>query len=147
MLSFLNELAEYNHHCNQLLTIEMVKFKNQVNEKSIKLMSHILNAQHIWMARIKSLAPQYNVWQVHEINALEEIEFHNYLEIKKCIQDENLNANIEYQNTKGERFENLKKDILFHVFNHSTYHRAQIATEFRNTGLEPIATDFIFYKR
>ncbi|QLH28398.1 MAG: hypothetical protein HWD63_02710 [Candidatus Parvibacillus calidus] len=38
------------------------------------------------------------------------------------------------------------KDIIFHIINHSTYHRGQIAMEFRQSGLEPLNTDYIFYK-
>ena len=50
-------------------------------------------------------------------------------------------------NSKGETFSNKIKDILFHIINHSTYHRAQIATDLKQNGIEPINTDYIFYKR
>jgi uncharacterized damage-inducible protein DinB len=33
------------------------------------------------------------------------------------------------------------------VFNHGTYHRAQVARDLRQHNLEPINTDFIFYVR
>lgn len=32
-------------------------------------------------------------------------------------------------------------------FQNATYHRGQIATDFKNTGLQPLVTDYIFYKR
>jgi uncharacterized damage-inducible protein DinB len=44
-------------------------------------------------------------------------------------------------------FTNTIKDILFHIINHSTNHRGQIAVDFRNNGLEPLVLDYVFYKR
>jgi uncharacterized damage-inducible protein DinB len=44
-------------------------------------------------------------------------------------------------------FSNTIKDILFHMINHSTHHRAQIAMDMRNNKLEPLPLDYIFYKR
>lgn len=32
-----------------------------------------------------------------------------------------------YSNIKGEKFTSTLDDILIHVFNHSTYHRGQVA--------------------
>jgi uncharacterized damage-inducible protein DinB len=44
-------------------------------------------------------------------------------------------------------FSNDIKSIIFHVINHSTYHRGQIASEFKQNGLDPMVTDYILYKR
>ncbi len=54
---------------------------------------------------------------------------------------------IAYSNTRGEKFSNKVLEILYHIFNHSTYHRAQIVTDLKSHGLEAINTDYIFYKR
>lgn len=54
---------------------------------------------------------------------------------------------IEYKNSTGKTFQNSRYDILIHVLNHGTYHRAQIATELRGHGIEPINTDYITYMR
>jgi uncharacterized damage-inducible protein DinB len=35
--------------------------------------------------------------------------------------------------------------VLRHVVNHSTYHRGQVASKLRRLGVEPAATDFIFW--
>ena len=37
--------------------------------------------------------------------------------------------------------------MLFHFVNHSTYHRGQIASNLKEHGIEPLVTDYIFYKR
>jgi uncharacterized damage-inducible protein DinB len=48
---------------------------------------------------------------------------------------------------KGEKFANTIKDIVVHVINHSTYHRAQIAQLVKQSGGEPAKTDYIVYQR
>lgn len=49
--------------------------------------------------------------------------------------------------TQREQSSPKIKDIMFHIVNHSTYHRAQIATELKDHGIEPLKTDYILYKR
>ena len=39
------------------------------------------------------------------------------------------------------------EDILIQVFNHGTYHRAQVAKDLRGNGLAPVNTDYITYVR
>ena len=48
-----------------------------------------------------------------------------------------INETINYSNSNGKTFSKVIRDLLFHVINHSTYHKAQIATEFRQNGLDP----------
>jgi uncharacterized damage-inducible protein DinB len=47
----------------------------------------------------------------------------------------------------GDTYTNSVQEILFHIINHSTYHRGQIMAQLRESGLEAISTDYIFYKR
>ncbi|MBL7865765.1 MAG: damage-inducible protein DinB, partial [Cyclobacteriaceae bacterium] len=54
---------------------------------------------------------------------------------------------VQYTNTKGQSFSNTVRDILFHVANHTTHHRGQIISDFRQSGIQPLVTDFIFYIR
>lgn len=54
---------------------------------------------------------------------------------------------IGYKTSKGDAFQNTVKDILFHIINHSTYHRGQIAANCKEYGIEPLMSDYIFYKR
>ena len=54
---------------------------------------------------------------------------------------------VDYENIEKRLFINTKQDMLFHIINHSTHHRAQILMDFREQGIEPIALDYVFYKR
>ncbi|RZL17058.1 MAG: damage-inducible protein DinB [Pedobacter sp.] len=141
-----SELFEYNNHTNQklisLLSTEMYK----VSEKTLQLLNHLINAHQIWNARIVN-EKEFDVWQINDIKDLINIDNGNHLRTLKIIEISDLGNLIDYTNSKGLKFSSKVKDVLFHVINHSTYHRAQIATELKNRGIEPLNTDYIFYKR
>lgn len=146
MKAHFKELFEYNHHSNQKLIPLISENIENVSEKTISLMNHLINAQQIWNARItnKNL---FEVWQLNDWNQIAEIDNENYSKTLQLLDKMDLNTIVEYTNSKGITFSNTIKDVLFHIINHSTYHRAQIATDLKQNGLEPINTDYIFYKR
>ena len=148
MKDYFKELLEYSHHYN----LEIIKKFNDgdlhfmVPERAIELLSHTLNAQKIWNERLKGNSDYVKVWEVQEVDKLEDIENENYKESLSILEKEDLDRIVKYSNTKGESYQNTVKDIIFHIVNHSTYHRGQIATEFRKQGIDPIVSDFVYYK-
>ncbi|TJZ61792.1 damage-inducible protein DinB [Sphingobacterium olei] len=147
MKQFFKELFEYNHHTNQKLRNIFNENPARTSEKAIKLYSHILNAHQIWNNRIEPQQPVFSVWEVHPIEICSNIDKINYEQSLHILDKLDLNGTINYKNTQGKAFTNSISNILFHVINHSTYHRGQIATEFRQNGLDPLVTDYIIYKR
>ena len=147
MKPFFRELFEYNYCFNQKLIEIFEDSPNKTSEKSVKLINHILNAHQIWSNRIDSKQTPFEVFELHNIQDLKNIDKTNYELTLKILDKFDLNATVNYSNSKGQEFSNSIRDILFHIINHSTYHRGQIATEFKNHGLEPLVTDYIFFKR
>ena len=60
---------------------------------------------------------------------------------------ESFNRSLTYNNYVGDPYVNNVENIMIHLVNHSTYHRAQIALLLRQKGFEPVNTDFITYDR
>jgi uncharacterized damage-inducible protein DinB len=54
---------------------------------------------------------------------------------------------VIYTNTKGERFRNSIREIVYHIVNHGTYHRGNIAAMIRQLGYQGVSTDYIYYLR
>lgn len=147
MKVFFNQLFDYNFYCNKKL-IDTYSTIEVLPEKSKSLFSHILNAHHIWNARIHQRKPDFGVWQMHEINAWGDIHYENQrssFEITSNTDD--FEKRVDYENSEGRLFTNTVQDMLFHIINHSAHHRGQIAIDFRSNGIEPLKTDYIFYKR
>ena len=147
MKPFFKELFEYSYHANQKLWIIFNEHHDKTSEQSIKLFSHILNAHHIWNSRINQIQNTYGVWDKHPIENCLNMDKTNYESSLLILDKFDLNEVINYKTSNGLPFKNTIRDTLFHIINHSTYHRGQIATEFKQSGIDPLITDYIFYKR
>lgn len=144
----LEKLWYYNKWANKLIIQDMMVNLEEVPASCLRLLSHIINTQLIWSSRINGDESAVDVWDLHTL--IDCLKYHN--ESSEKLKDYVLDFNrydriIIYKNSKNLSFENLLEDILLHIFNHGTYHRAQIATEMRRNGLAPLNTDFITYKR
>ena len=147
MINFFNELFEYNHHCNQQLAELLSTNEEKLTDKAKNIFSHLLSAHQIWNARILAHEKPFEVWQIHRVSVYGDIDQINFENSLKVVNDFDFDQVIVYKTSSGLVFENTIQDVLFHIINHSTYHRAQIATEFKLVGIEPLSTDWSMYKR
>ena len=147
MKQFFKELFEYSHHFNQKLVEVFIENPDKISEKSVKLFNHILNAHQIWNNRIDPQENVFGVWEIHNIQDCKSIDKMNIEHSLLILDAFDLHSKIDYTNTKGKLFNNSIRDTLFHVINHSNYHRAQIASDFKQSGITPLVTDYIVYKR
>lgn len=147
MKIFFNELYDYNFFCNKKIIGECAAVQ-KVPVKTQELFSHILNAHHIWNSRISGNKPEFNVWQIHDVKVWSDIHYENQRNSFEIITNaDSFEKRIDYENSEGRSYTNTLKDILFHIINHSTNHRGQIAMDFRKNNLEPVVLDYVFYKR
>lgn len=147
MKTFFKEVFEYTHHYNDLVINSLMKKHDNLPEKSLQLINHTLNAQEIWNYRVLQKPVNTKVWDIRPLDKLKDINNYNLETSILIIDNYDFEKVIDYINSKGERFSNTVRDILFHVINHSTYHRGQIATDCKLNGMIPLVTDYIFYKR
>ena len=140
------DLFEYTYHFNKEMIKVISENPEKVGEKTISLINHTLNAQQIWNSRILG-EKTFEVWQINPFENLEEINHQNFLKSIEIVENSDVEQKIEYQNSRGNKFENTIFEMLFHAINHSTYHRGQINLLLKQNGIEPILTDYIFYKR
>ena len=147
MKTFYEGLFTYNNHINRQLVSAFLENQKKTSEKSIKLFNHILNAHEIWNSRILQKKNAFLPWDLHLPETYLEMEEKNSETSKSILNDLELSTVIQYSNFKGDPFTNTVGDILFHIVNHSTYHRGQIASDFKEGGLQPMVSDYIHYKR
>ncbi|MNJ95073.1 DinB family protein [compost metagenome] len=147
MKSFFKELFEYTFHFNEMVLDSLIKINEDIPEKALQLINHTINAQEIWNVRIEEKLSTTDVWAIRPMNTLKEINKINYQNSLYIIDNFDFERKIKYTNSKGQAFENTIRDMLFHIINHSTYHRGQIATYCKLDNITPLVTDYIFYKR
>jgi len=146
------KLCEYNNWANSLLLdalTEAIEIHSApIPDYCITLLSHIANAQRIWMSRIHGTLPTVSVWQVHDLYTCKGLLLESGNQLKEIVKNDSAKDRIvKYTISTGALFETLVADILLHVFNHGTYHRAQIAKQMKDIGFQPVNTDYIQYVR
>ncbi len=146
MKAFFKDIFEYHHHFNQKLANILSTHSAQLNEKTLSLFSHIINAHQIWNARITGAIP-LGVHEQHSMEVCCQLDRQNLNNTLMILNEYDLSLKIKYRNSRGKEFQNSIADILFHIANHATHHKGQIIASLRQGGIEPPVTDYIFYKR
>lgn len=149
MIDHLTHLFKYNNWATER-TAKSILETNNVLPDAIKLLSHFISAQYIWLNRITGEKSEITPWDNFTVDDC--ISKSTYLTSKwiNLLEGKDksfLEKRVSYHNTKGEKFENSIKDICSHVINHSTYHRAQIAKMIKHSEGIPAVTDYIVYQR
>jgi uncharacterized damage-inducible protein DinB len=147
MQQFFLELFEYTNHYNEQFVDKLISLGPRIPEKCRVLQSHVLNAHQIWNHRIFPDANVPGVWDLRPIEEWRLITSANYARSLDILTTKAIEDKIAYRNSRGDAFTSTVKDILFQVINHSTYHRGQIAMLLRQHDIDPIASDYIHYKR
>lgn len=142
----LGELFEYNFQMNEVFINLYLDNLNLVTERISMLIDHTLNAHQIWNARVLNQIP-FDRFQVNANDSLKVINQENFQNSLLIINNKDLEEVVMYHTSTGDCFYNSIEDILLHAFNHSTYHRGQIATDFKKVGVPPPISDYILYKR
>ena len=146
MIDFFRTLFQYQHQSMQALGDYLLAQNRDIPTPVVELYSHIVLAQTIWLKRIFGGDTTFP-WDTMPIEQAKQLDLDNSVLVDRVLGVGDLETSLSYQNTKGMTFENTIRDILFHIINHTTHHRAQIMTHLRQAGIEPLATDYIFYVR
>jgi uncharacterized damage-inducible protein DinB len=153
MSNTIEKLAAYNVWANNTLLRRLDEIEasgQEVPAVCLRLFSHVINAQAIWIGRLTDTKSPVKVWQEHTLaqcHQLHEQTSGRLLHLISSADETELNRQIAYTNSAGESYVSQVADIFTHVPVHANYHRAQVALRLRENGLEPINTDFITYCR
>jgi uncharacterized damage-inducible protein DinB len=145
LLPHYGQLVSYDGWAN-LEVIGAFRAVGNAPARSLKLMAHIVGAEHLWRARMLGIESPFPVWPELTLERCEEQARQLPGLWREFLGDDSaglLDRMVSYKNSKGESYKSSVRDILTHVFMHSAYHRGQIATDMREAGHLPAYTDFI----
>lgn len=149
MLEHLIHLFKYNNWATEKTANSIINL-DEILPGAVKLLSHIIAAQEIWLNRITGTQSNINLWDnfIIDESILKSASLTNqWINLFEGRDNSFLEKRIHYKNSSGENFESSIKDIATQVLNHSTYHRAQIALLVRQANGTPAITDYIVYQR
>ncbi len=139
-------LLGYNQWANGLFIRALREMENTDEER--RLMSHILHAHRTWVNRIHGKPDEVpDIWETFQPDRLAAYEAEIQRDTLEVLEAFDLETVIGYRNRQNQAFQNTVTEILQHLLNHSTHHRAQIAILLRKRGVAPPASDYIFYLR
>jgi len=118
--------------------------------ETLRLLAHVLGAEHVWLARLSGVAPARAVWPELDPAGCGQLALENevgYREFIFGLAPADLRRIVSYRNSAGQDLQTAVEDILLHVFLHGAYHRGQVAQRLRLDGSAPEATDYIAFAR
>ncbi|RAW03288.1 DinB family protein [Pseudochryseolinea flava] len=148
MKEYFLKLYRYNAWSNKRVMDTLVR-QDVRDEKIMSIMGHIVAAQYLWLHRIKGLpAAKVKLWGDYKLEQLVQMaDDVGKLWLEFVESTDNFNRELTYRNYTNDPYTNNVENIMIHLVNHSSYHRAQVALLLRQKGFEPINTDFITYDR
>jgi uncharacterized damage-inducible protein DinB len=148
MKKYFLRLYQYNLWATRRV-LGTLQRQNVSDEKIMQLMGHVIAAQYLWLHRIKGLpAPKVKLWGEYTLNQVTEMAEEIGQQWIAFVESTNdFDRQLTYTNYVNEPYTNNVENIMIHLVNHSSYHRAQVAMLLRQKGYEPINTDFITYDR
>jgi uncharacterized damage-inducible protein DinB len=150
MKSHFLKLINYDRFAN-LAILELI-IAAGISGFPVKLMAHIMAAQQVWLNRCKGLPPFSGaLWPEGVVDDFEKMINDNHAAWVAYVDGlpyEDFEKTIAYKTLKGEPFENQLSDIITHLVNHGTHHRAQAGQHLKLAGVKNLpVTDYIFYLR
>lgn len=113
-------------------------------------LTHIVWAEWLWLERWNGSSPQI-VFVSADFARAEALRA-RWLEIEadqasflEALTSQRLAALVRYVNRQGQTWAYPLWRQMYHVVNHSSYHRGQVTTMLRQLGSAAISTDFLVF--
>ena len=145
----LNKLFSYDTWASRRL-LARLRAVGSLDGRVRKLFAHCQIALKVWVTRIREDRREFSIWPDLTLDECENLINENettYAELLADPPEDFLSRKVSYTNQHGLSYETVVGDILWHVITHGGYHRGQVAKLLRESGEEPVNTDYITYVR
>ena len=146
------DLFTFNCEANNAFIEVMKTNPDAIPEKATVLFCHVLNAQILWLDRLRDLPRSLDdAWQTYDLETCatlnESLTMQSLEYVQSVANPIRFLQPFGYKNLLGESHESLLRDVLIHVVNHGTYHRGQVALLLKEAGFQPPRTDYVHLQR
>jgi uncharacterized damage-inducible protein DinB len=133
-------------------TIPLGNRSGATYQRCMALMPHNQLARRVWLLRLKgetyeSPRDWFPVLSVEETEAMCHENDRAWAAYIDGLKDSALTRAIDYSASDGTGYRSVVDDVILHVFNHSTYHRGQVARLVTECGGQRASTDYIAFSR
>ena len=150
----LRQLVAYNQWANEKILNAIAGMTSEELARPVdayfgsleKNLQHVLQASRVWLARWKGTAPPSLQDRVAtpwpDAYAAIHAEFRAFVE---SLTDASAGRIVDYKNTKGEPFRMPLDQLITHLVNHGTHHRAETGMLLERIGRSPGDMDYLYY--
>jgi uncharacterized damage-inducible protein DinB len=154
----IQELYRYNRWANDRVFEAVAALSPQDFTKDLcnsypsvrDTLTHIVSGEWIWLQRWKGTSPRqmFDPEQFSELKPLRARCAELGADQRAFLEEitrERLRAVLPYVNLKGQTWRYPLWRQMYHVVNHSSYHRGQLTTMLRQLKAVPVSTDFLVF--
>lgn len=115
------------------------------------IFAHIQKARALWLWRLgageKPAWELFPDWALDRCRAETGVMDQAWSRFLDSLAGDGLERRVNYSGLDGKGYTSLVHEILSHVYNHSTYHRGQIAMLIVQAGGQAPSTDMVVFTR
>jgi uncharacterized damage-inducible protein DinB len=159
-LSVFQEMFEYNYWARDMQLDACSKLTNEQFSRPLgssyasirDTLAHLVGVEWIWLERWRGNSPtsreaaEFGPDKFPDVATVRKrwgtIE-RNLREYLLGLTEAGLLQTVSYLNLRGERWSYPLWRALWHLINHQSYHRGQVATLLRQLGIQPPQVDFL----
>lgn len=141
----LAKLIEQMYWANKV-AINWLKVDENGTEEQVRLMSHILNAENVWICRAQGSTGDRNTFKTYAVQELDAFNEKNHEDFQLLLRRDGQEV-IEYKLFEGTPGKSTLEDLLLHVITHGFHHRGQMAMLASKAGRSFPNSSFIGYTR
>lgn len=145
MRELLEHRFQIDYQRNKLLFNVLIKHEESLNDYVLRSFSHLLNTHHIWLSRLHNIESESGLWDLLPLEYGLKFIDENHRKTLSFLDDHELSEKIKYHDSEGVELGSAVGNILFHILDHNTYHRAQINKELRILNITPPSVTLIPY--
>jgi uncharacterized damage-inducible protein DinB len=153
-MHLLEKMAEYTRWADRRMMSLVNGLTNEEFERDLHSTGGSLKKRYVHLAQ--DTWEWYQDWMGAEPEEEPDFEEMSRQELAKCIEEyqDRFYALVETRavdslrmNSGDEAFSISLEEILFHITNHATYHRGQMALGLKMLGKDVLMTDYVPYLR
>jgi len=159
-LELIRALYDYNEYANgrvleaaSKLSADELERKQGASFESVEgNLGHVMGGQVAWLERWRGHKNRLPLTEVQSLRGLEAIgeafaaSRADLQEFLSGLTEERLDSMLAYRDSAGKPYERVLWQLMLHVANHGSYHRAETAMALTAMGQNPGDLDYVYFE-
>ena len=141
----IEKIVDYMHWANARV-IEWINVESGNSDDYVRLASHILNAEKVWICRAQQIGADRDTFKSHGLPEMAALNESNHEGFRSLLQTD-LKKELNYQLFDGTPMRSCAEDMFLHAFSHGFHHVGQMAAIASRSGKKFPDVSYIGFTR